>query len=70
VAHLLGDGAPGLARLGPRYPLLPAERLLLFGFDPIEVGPDTLDEVRQRGLPAWPVTTINGPWGARSRSWP
>jgi hypothetical protein len=41
VAHLLGDGAPALARLGPRYPLLPAERLLLFGFDPIEVGPDT-----------------------------
>ena len=60
VAHLLGDGAPALARLGPRYPLLPAERLLLFGFDPIEVGPDTLDEVHHRGLPAWPVTTING----------
>jgi arginase len=60
VAHPLGDGAPALARLGPRYPLLPAERLLLFGFDPIEVGPDTLDEVHQRGLPGWPVTTING----------
>jgi arginase len=60
VAHLLGDGAPELARLGPRYPLLPARRLVLFGFDPVEVGPQTEAEVARRGLPAWPVTKIIG----------
>jgi arginase len=60
VAHLLGDGAPALARLGPRHPMLAPERLLLFGFDPVEVGPDGLEEVRRRGLPAWPVTDVRG----------
>jgi arginase len=60
VAHLLGDGAPALARVGPRHPMLPAERLLLFGFDPVEVGRDMLAEVSRRGLPAWPVTSIIG----------
>jgi arginase len=60
VAHLLGDGAPALARVGPRHPMLPAERLLLFGFDPVGVGPDMLAEVSRRGLPAWPVTSIIG----------
>lgn len=63
VAHLLGDGAPALARVGPRHPMLPAERLLLlFGFDPVGVGPDMLAEVSRCGLPAWPVTSI----GSRS----
>jgi arginase len=40
--------------------MLPAERLLLFGFDPVGVGPDMLAEVSRRGLPAWPVTSIIG----------
>ena len=40
VAHLLGEGAPALTGLGPRVPLLPADRLLLFGFD----DPDDLGE--------------------------
>ncbi len=34
VAHLLGDGAPALASLGPRVPMLSADQLVLFGFDP------------------------------------
>ena len=37
VAHLLGEGAPGLTGLGPRVPLLAADRLLLFGFDDPDV---------------------------------
>ena len=63
VAHLLGEGAPALARLGPRVPLLPADRLLLFGFD----DPDDLGEEQQallaRHAPtAWPAST--GSWQA------
>jgi arginase len=59
VAHLLGEGAPALAGLGPRVPLLPAERLLLFGFD----DPDDLGEAQQallaRHAPAaWPATRV------------
>jgi arginase len=59
VAHLLGEGAPALARLGPRYPLLAAERLLLFGFD----DPDDLGDAQQallaRHAPAaWPASRV------------
>ncbi|MDP9209221.1 MAG: arginase family protein [Actinomycetota bacterium] len=59
VAHLLGEGAPALARLGPRVPLLPADRLLLFGFD----DPDDLGEAQQallaRHAPtAWPASRV------------
>jgi arginase len=61
VAHLLGEGAPELAGLGPRVPLLPADRLLLFGFD----DPDDLGEAQQallaRHAPAaWPASRIRG----------
>jgi arginase len=59
VAHLLGEGAPALAGLGPRVPLLPADRLLLFGFD----DPDDLGEAQQallaRHAPAaWPAARV------------
>jgi arginase len=59
VAHLLGEGAPALARLGPRYPLLAADRLLLFGFD----DPDDLGDAQQallaRHAPAaWPASRV------------
>jgi len=49
VAHLLGEGAPALARLGPRSPLLPADRLVLFGFD----DPDDFGRPSRR---SWPGT--------------
>ncbi len=59
VAHLMGEGAPALARLGPRVPLLPADRLVLFGFD----DPDDLGEAQQallarHGPTAWPASWI------------
>jgi arginase len=59
VAHLLGEGAPALTGLGPRVPLLPADRLVLFGFD----DPDDLGEAQQallarHGPTAWPASRI------------
>jgi arginase len=59
VAHLLGEGAPALARLGPKVPLLAADRLVLFGFD----DPDDLGEAQQallarHGPTAWPASRI------------
>jgi arginase len=68
VAHLLGEGAPELAGLGPRTPLLPADRLLLFGFD----DPDDLGEAQQallaRHAPAaWPAVRVREhPGGPRA----
>jgi arginase len=68
VAHLLGEGAPALARLGPRYPLLAADRLLLFGFD----DPDDLGDAQQallaRHAPAaWPASRVREvPGGPRA----
>src|SRR6266545_1519684 len=54
---LLGGGAPALAGIGPRTPLLAPDRLLLFGYD----DPDDLGEPQQallaRHAPAaWPAT--------------
>ena len=59
VAHLLGEGAPELVRLGPQVPLLPADRLVLFGFD----DPDDLGQAQQallarHGPMAWPASRI------------
>jgi arginase len=51
------------ARPGPPWPAVPAaasRAVAAVRLRPIEVGPDTLDEVHHRGLPAWPVTTIRG----------
>src|SRR6266545_2986209 len=68
VAHLLGEGAPALAGIGPRTPLLAPDRLLLFGYD----DPDGLGEPQQallaRHAPAaWPATRARAvPGGPRA----
>jgi arginase len=68
VAHLLGEGAPELTGLGPRVPLLAADRLLLFGFD----DPDDLGQAQQallaRHAPAaWPAARVREvPGGPRA----
>jgi arginase len=68
VAHLLGEGAPSLAGVGPRVPLLAPDRLLLFGHD----DPDDLGEPQQallaRHAPAdWPARRARAvPGGPRA----
>src|ERR1700682_6465099 len=39
AAHLIGKGAPELAHIGPRFPLVPEDRIVLFGFQPYEIEP-------------------------------
>jgi len=34
MAHIIGEGADALTRLGPRYPLMPEENIVLFGYNP------------------------------------
>jgi arginase len=40
MAHLIGEGAPELAHIGPRFPLLTQDRIVLFGFHPYEIEPE------------------------------
>ena len=56
VAHIIGRGAPQLARIGSRCPLLPEEDVALFGYDagsgwidPLEI--DALDRSRMAKYP-------------------
>jgi arginase len=58
VTHLLGGGHPALAGVGPRRPLLPADHLELFGFDPGEL--DTVQWTRlvEHRLSATPAPTV------------
>lgn len=60
MAHIIGEGADELTRLGPRYPLLPQESIILFGYnldagwiDAIEV-----ERLQQCSMVRYPVTHI------------
>jgi arginase len=64
VAHLLGEGAPALAGIGPRRPLLPADRLLLFGYDPDDLAEEHhRARLAQLSPRAWPAGRIRGAEG-------
>jgi arginase len=58
VAHLLGDGDPQLAALGPDGPLLDAGSLVLFGFHPAQLSAGQWRRYAGRGLYGVPVTDI------------
>ena len=58
VAHLMGEGAPELARVGPRFPLLTPDRIALFGFQPYEVEPRELLLLEASAIPQYPVTSL------------
>jgi arginase len=60
MAHIIGEGAEELTRLGPRYPLLSQENIILFGYnldagwiDAIEV-----ERLQQCSMAQYPVTHI------------
>jgi arginase len=56
MAHIVGVGgaAPELSRLGPVYPLLAADKVVLFGYNPAEV-----DEAERRVLAGQPFVTFS-----------
>jgi arginase len=68
VAHLLGEGVPELTGLGPRVPLLAADRLLLFGFDdPDDLGPAQQALLARYAPTAWPAPRVReAPGGPRA----
>jgi arginase len=60
IAHLLGEGAEALSHLGPRFPLMRADHLALFGFHPWEVDERAWEVLKQRQILHFPVTTFHG----------
>jgi len=59
VSHLIGEGDPELARIGPRFPLLPTDRIALFGFQPYEVEPRERLLLEASAIPQYPVTSLD-----------
>ena len=58
VAHLIGLGDPDVAHLGPRFPLLPQDRIVLFGFHPYEVEPEESSVLEASAMMPYPVTSM------------
>jgi arginase len=58
VAHMIGEGAPELAHLGPRFPLLPQDRIALFGFQPYEIEPAESRLLEKSAMSQYPVTSM------------
>ena len=58
VTHLLGGGAPALSGIGPTHPLVTADRLELFGFDPEELDTGQWLQVAALGLHATPAPVV------------
>ena len=58
VSHLIGEGDPEVAHLGLRFPLLPPDRITLFGFHPYEIEPKEQRLLETSAITQYPVTSI------------
>jgi len=59
VAHLIGQGDPDLAHIGPRFPLLEQDRIILFGFHPYEIEPEESRVLDASAMATYPVTSMD-----------
>jgi arginase len=59
VSHLIGEGDAELSHLGPRFPLLPQDRIALFGFHPYEIEPPEAELLERSAMLRYPVTSMN-----------
>ena len=59
MAHMIGEGDPELAHLGPRFPLLPQDRIALFGFQPYEIEPEEARLLEKSAMLQYPVTSMD-----------
>ena len=60
MAHMIGEGADALSHIGSRFPLMPEDHIVLFGFDPLEVAPWQWEALEQHQMMRFPVTSFNG----------
>jgi arginase len=62
TAHIIGKGADELTHIGHRYPLMPEENIILFGYNP-DVGWMDVAEMQRLGhcsMLKYPVTQVRG----------
>src|ERR1700736_5641999 len=59
VSHLIGSGDPELAHIGPRFPLLPQDRIVLFGFQPYEIEPAEVRLLETSAMLQYSVTSMD-----------
>lgn len=62
MAHIIGEGADALTHLGPCYPLLPEENIVLFGYNPDagSIDPPELERLQQRLMARHAAAQIRG----------
>jgi arginase len=58
MTHLLGNGAPELAQIGPRFPLVRPEHVVLYGFDPGELNTAQWTSLCTQQLRAFPAPAV------------
>jgi arginase len=58
ISHLIGEGDPEVAHLGPRFPLLRPDRITLFGFHPYEIEPEEQRLLEKSAMAQYPVTSM------------
>lgn len=60
MAHLLGRGADPLRRIAGQLPLLPGDRISLFGYDSSELSEAEAAFLDQHAVARWPADRIRG----------
>jgi arginase len=62
VAHMVGEEgtAEELSRVGPRFPLMPEEMIVLFGYNPLELNDTEANALTRRRMPRYPLSEIRG----------
>lgn len=70
LAHIIGKGADELTRIGHRYPLMPEENIILFGYNPEAGWMDEAETQRleQCSMLKYPVSQVRGKAGESSRN--
>jgi arginase len=58
MAHILGEGAEALSHIGPRFPLMSEDHIVLFGYHPWEVDERQQQALEQRRILHFPVTSF------------
>ena len=64
VAHMIGEArvAEELARIGPRFPLMPDDQVVYFGYEPVVGEPFEAEIAERRGMARYPAEFVrSGP---------
>ncbi|HEY7430122.1 MAG TPA: arginase family protein [Streptosporangiaceae bacterium] len=69
MAHLLGQGIPELAHVGPRYPLLAGGHIVAFGYDQREPSAEQELWLREQGVACHPANQLTDPAGQAGGAW-